>query len=147
MKRIALITLILGTALAVAPAANAVVMSDGAADSSGVVFQTDVLSGDGIPTGLSQAEYQALLVRGEALNQQYGIPTGLSQAEYQALLARGEALNQKYGSVSTPQVAVTGSGDSFAWDTVGIGAAALAGAMLLAIASLAATRRRHQLGF
>ncbi len=146
MKRIALITLILGTALAVAPAANAVVMSDGAADSSGVVVQTDVLGGDGIPTGLSQAEYQALLARGEALNQQYGIPTGLSQAEYQALLARGEALNQQYGSVSSPQVPVAG-GDSFDWSTVGIGGAALAAAMLLAIASLAATRRRHQLGF
>jgi len=121
MKRIALITLILGTALAVAPAAYAVVMSDGAADSSGVVFQTDVLGGDGIPTGLSQAEYQALL-------------------------ARGEALNQQYGSVSSPQVPVAG-GDSFDWSTVGIGGAALAAAMLLAIASLAATRRRHQLGF
>jgi hypothetical protein len=97
MKRIALITLILGTALAVAPAAQALVMSDGSGSSNGIVLHADVLGGNGAP--------------------------------------------------ATSQASVKSGDDSFAWDNVGIGAAALAGAMLLAVGSVAATRRRHQLGF
>jgi hypothetical protein len=168
MKRITLITLILGTALAVAPAANAIVWSDGGGSPSAYVQAP--------AAGMSKAEYRALLIRGEALNQKYGLAssTGISRAEYRALKIRGEALNQKYGlgSSTTPEVTdgwtnsispsttfqpdilggnggvstatptATG-GDSFAWGPVGIGAATLVGVMLLALASLAITRRRH----
>lgn len=173
MKRKSLITLILGTALAVAPAAHAVVLSDGGSTSK-------------VSTAapMSQAEYQALMARSEALNQKYGLGSsqastvGISKAEYRALMIRSEALNQKYGLGSstavTPQVTdgwanslsrsysfrpdvlggdggvsvqPTATGDSFEWGTVGIGAATLIGVMLLGLASLAITRRRHQPSF
>jgi len=166
MKRITLISLILGTGLAVAPAAQAMVASDDGGSSTS--------SSPTLTSGMSQAEYRAAMLRGEALNQKYGASTGLSQAEYRALKLRGEALNEQSGTSSTVTPEVTdgwtnsispsttfrpdilgGNGgvstetptatgdDSFAWGTVGIGAATLVGVMLLALASLAITRRRH----
>lgn len=54
------------------------------------------------PAGMSKAEYRALMLRSEALNQQYqlghwkGVPQGMTPAEYRALKIRGEALNQQY---------------------------------------------------
>jgi hypothetical protein len=126
MKRTTLITLILGTALAIAPAAGAVVMSDGSG--SGATAVTSVVT-DGwmsaitapvtsVPTlGPNKAEYRALVARGEALNQLYGNAltrlspqefTALYQAggnlstqEIVALSERGEALNSEYGSGSS----------------------------------------------
>ena len=48
-----------------------------------------------------KAEYRALGLRSEALNQKYGlgpaVPQGMTAAEYRALRLRSEALNQKYG--------------------------------------------------
>jgi hypothetical protein len=189
MKRISLITLILGTVLAVAPAAHAIVWSDGGSSSSA--------SSPTLTSGMSQAEYQALMARGEALNKLYGnAVTGLSATEFRslyqnggnrlspqeliALVARGDSLNKQYGTSTastdvrdgwtnsiTPSPSYTfrtdilgGDGgastapipsatgdDSFAWGTVGIGAATLVGVMLLGLASLAVTRRRHQPSF
>jgi hypothetical protein len=54
------------------------------------------------PTGMSKAEYRALVIRSQALNQKYGlgewkgVPQGMTPAEYRALTIRSEALNQKY---------------------------------------------------
>ena len=51
---------------------------------------------------MSQAEYRALMLRSEALNQKYGlgpqsaVPQGMTAAD-RALTLRSEALNQKYG--------------------------------------------------
>jgi len=127
MKRTTLITLILGTALAIAPAAGAVVMSDGSASEATAV--TSVVT-DGwmssitapvtsVPTvGPNKAEYRASMARGEALNQLYGNAltrlspqefTALYQAggdrlstqELVALVERGDALNSEYGSGSS----------------------------------------------
>ena len=127
MKRTTLITLILGTALAIAPAAGAVVMSDGSGSDATAV--TSVVT-DGwmssitapvtsVPTfGPNKAEYRALMARGEALNQLYGNAltrlspqefTALYQAggdrlstqELVALIERGKALNSEYGSGSS----------------------------------------------
>jgi hypothetical protein len=127
MKRTALITLILGTALAIAPAAGAVVMSDGSG-SDGTAVTSVVTDGwmssitapvTSVPTfGPNKAEYRALMARGEALNQLYGNAltrlspqefTALYQAggdqlstqELVALTERGEALNSEYGSGSS----------------------------------------------
>jgi hypothetical protein len=55
------------------------------------------------PAGMSKAEYRALVIRSDALNQKYGlgkwqgVPEGMTAAEYRALVIRSEALNQKYG--------------------------------------------------
>jgi hypothetical protein len=54
------------------------------------------------PIAMSKAEYRALVIRSDALNQKYhlgswkGVPQGMTPAEYRALTLRSEALNQKY---------------------------------------------------
>ena len=80
MKRTTLISLVLGTVLAVAPAAHAVVLSDGSdgTRTAGSVQTT--------PSNLSPAEYSALVARGEALNQRYGnAATALTPQEFRSL--------------------------------------------------------------
>jgi hypothetical protein len=63
-------------------------------------------------------------------------PAGMNRAEYRALMLRSEALNEKYGlggsSVKTSSIApavVAGSG--FAWGDFGIGAASMLGVVLV----------------
>ncbi len=59
-------------------------------------------AGTSRPPSMSQAEYQALMLRSEALNQEYGlgpqraVPQGMTAAD-RALMLRSEALNRKYG--------------------------------------------------
>jgi hypothetical protein len=106
------------------------------------------------PAGMSKAEYRALILRSEALNQRYGlgrqgaVPTGMTAAEYRALMRRSAALNRRYGpsAGSAPQIASqsTASAQGFAWGTFGIGAAAMLGLVLLAGALLVGSRSaRH----
>jgi hypothetical protein len=105
---------------------------------------------------MSKAEYRALMLRGEALNQKYGlgpqraVPQGMTAAEYRALMLRGEVLNQKYGLRPQKAAAVasqpSNSTRGFAWGAFGIGAAVMFGVALLAGGSfvlyrLLATRR------
>ena len=60
-------------------------------------------AGTSRPPSMSKAEYRALMLRSEALNQKYGlgpqeaVPQGMTAAEYRALMLRSEALNQRYG--------------------------------------------------
>jgi hypothetical protein len=140
MKRKSLITLVLGTALALAPAANAAVMQDGggSAVSPSVVVHTDVLGGDGTPAppSMSKAEYRALVIRGEALNERYGAG-GVS--------IRPDILGGD-GGPSATEIPTTTGGDSFVYDAA-LGGAALIGAMLLVLAFAATTRRKQRLGF
>jgi hypothetical protein len=91
---------------------------------------------------MSKAEYRALILRSEALNQRYGlgpqrvVPQGMTAAEYRALILRSEALNQKYGLGKQKAAAVTSqptnSPRGFAWGAFGIGAAVMFGLALLA---------------
>jgi hypothetical protein len=52
---------------------------------------------------MSKAEYRAMMIRGEALDQKYrigawkGVPVGMTPAQYRAMQIRGEALNKQYG--------------------------------------------------
>jgi hypothetical protein len=78
----------------------------------------------GKPAAMSQAEYRALMIRSEGMNQRYGLntpvkgenyyargisvassnnlrPASMSQAEYRALLIRSQGMNQRYG-LNTP---------------------------------------------
>jgi len=105
---------------------------------------------------MSKAEYRALLLRGEALNQKYrlgqqAVPQGMTAAEYRALMLRGDAINQKYGLGKQNAAAVasqpTNATGGFAWGAVGIGATVMFGLALLAgsffvCLRLLATRRR-----
>ena len=94
------------------------------------------------PPGMSQAEYQALMLRSEALNQEYGlgqqsaVPQGMTAAEYRALTLRSEGLNQRYARGTQTAAAVASQPPDptrgFAWGAFGIGAAAMFGLALLA---------------
>jgi hypothetical protein len=104
----------------------------------------------GVPEGITKAEYRALHIRSEALNNLYGnAVTRLSPAqfaanwnagasrlspdEFNALVVRSEGLNS-YGKTlqaSTTPVASTSASTSFAWDDFGIGMAAAFGLVLL----------------
>jgi hypothetical protein len=153
MKRKALITLILGTTLAVAPAARAAVMSDGGGSSSPVVLHADAFGGGS----------SALMTRDEALNQRYGnAVTRLTPQEFKALyqaggdrltpqelaalVARGEALNGRYGGTPAVSTPIATGGDPVNWGAA-IGGAALTCAMLLALGFAVVTRRKHRLSF
>ena len=99
-------------------------------------------AGTSRPPSMSKAEYRALMLRGEALNQKYGlgpqraVPQGMTAAEHRALMLRSEALNQKYGLGKQKAAAVTSqpttSTRGFAWGAFGIGAAVMFGLALLA---------------
>ncbi len=98
-------------------------------------------AGTSRPPSMSKAEYRALMLRSEALNQRYGlgsqraVPQGMTAAD-RALMLRSEALNQKYGLGKQKVAAVasqpTNSTRSFAWGAFGIGAAVMFGLALLA---------------
>jgi hypothetical protein len=56
----------------------------------------------GARSGMTKAEYRALMLRSEALNRLYqapGKPALMSLPEYRALMLRSEGLNKKYGVV------------------------------------------------
>jgi len=99
-------------------------------------------AGTSKPPSMSKAEYRALMLRSEALNQKYGlgpqraVPQRMTAAEYRALMLRSEALNQKYGLGKQKAAALTSQPTSstrgFAWGAVGIGAAVMFGLALLA---------------
>jgi hypothetical protein len=93
-----------------------------------------------VPEGMTKAEYRALHIRSEALNNLYGTAvtrlspaqfaaswnagaSRLSPDEFNALVVRSEGLNS-YGKTlqasSTP-VASSSTSTSFAWDDFGIG--------------------------
>lgn len=110
--------------------------------------ETATAASAGVPEGMTKAEYRALHIRSEALNNLYGnAVTRLSPDALNALAVRSEGLNS-YGKTlqaSTP-VASTSASTSFAWDDFGIGMAAAFGLVLLtgglAVAVRTGTRKR-----
>ena len=72
------------------------------------------------PTGPTKAEYRALMLRSDGLNQKYQLgqyATGLTKAEYRALMLRSEGMNQKYGAYrySKPPLVSDQLGEIGAW--------------------------------
>jgi hypothetical protein len=106
------------------------------------------------PAGMPQAEYRALMLRSEALDQKYkldtqrAVPAGMSAAAYRALMLRSGALNRIYGigegTAVAPASQPTSSTHGFAWDAFGIGALAMLGLVVLASGLLAASRSVHR---
>jgi hypothetical protein len=104
------------------------------------------------PAGMSKAEYRALMLRSEGLNQKYrlgewkGVPQGFTPSEYRALVVRSQALNKQYGlgkwSKSATARATT-SMHGFSWGAFGIGAVAMLGLVLAGIGVVAGSRQRH----
>jgi len=144
MKRKALITLILGTALAVAPAAHAVALTEGGP-----------VSAQPSTVGMSKAEYRALMLRSEALDKKYGLGSSSTLQQNSVrdgwtssitpVTLRPDILDGN-GGVSTRTVPSASNGDSIAWNAA-IGGAALVAAMILALAFAVGNRRRHRLSF
>lgn len=101
-----------------------------------------------VPEGMTKAEYRALHVRSQGLNDLDGnAVTSLSPDVLNALAVRSEGMNSysKTLQASTP-VASTSASTSFAWDAFGIGMAAAFGLVLLtgglAVAVRTGTRKR-----
>jgi len=153
MKRLALFSLILGTALALVPVASSMVLDGGSGGGGGVAAA---------PGGIDPAT-QAVLLRSKALAQFYdtgAVVTSGSQIDpaTQAVLLRSKALADYYGANGVTVhsdilggdggasvTAASGSGDSFNWSPVL--ATTLAGMLLLAAAATAVTRRKHRLSY
>jgi hypothetical protein len=105
-------------------------------------FAGSVQAASSRPAGMTKAEYRALMLRSEALNQKYrlgsqrAVPQGMTAAEYRALMLRSEALNKRYGLDKQKPAAVTSqptnSTRGFAWGAFAIGAAVMFGLALLA---------------
>jgi len=168
VKRLALITLIVGSALALIPVASAQVLSEAGGGGVGGLSTTS--------TNTDPAT-QAVILRGKALGQFYdtgAVVTAKPDAELdpaiatavrnhvdpatQAVLLRSKGLADYYsqnattfhadvlggtGGSSTTPIAATDS--SVDWNTVL--AATLAGMLILALAATMVTRRKHQPSF
>jgi len=105
------------------------------------------------PAGMSQAEYRALTIRSNALNEKYrlgewkNVPQGMTPAEYRALMIHGEALNKQYGLgkwSTSSSVATAAVSHGFAWGAFGIGAVAMLGLVLLAGGVVAGSRHGRE---
>lgn len=96
------------------------------------------------PATMTKAEYRALMLRSQALNEKYGVDQGMTKAEYRALMLRSEGLNKKYhlGAFAVSKPALVAGGNGFAWSAFGIGAAATLGLVLVAGGAFAGSRRR-----
>jgi hypothetical protein len=103
------------------------------------------------PAGMSAQEYEALVIRSQALNDLYGEPEVTSQ--YKAMVRadriRGEAMNRlaRSGFFTAPPVpSDTVAGAGFDWSDFALGVGAMLGFVLLAGGLAGATlyaRRGH----
>ena len=144
MKRLTLVTVILGSALALVPVASAQVLSDGGGTGgSAVVPSTQPTTNDAT---------QALVARSEGLAKYYG-----TDPATQAVILRSTGLANYYrldtptfrpdilGGNGGSQISPISTGTSYDWNTT-IGAT-LAALLLAATAATVVTRRRHSLSF
>ena len=115
------------------------------------------------PVGMSKAEYRALMIRSEGLNQKYGVGQSQQAIIREKLQEIGAwavpSTSAQNAVVSKPLVSeklagldlraptttlAASSSDGFDWNDAGIGAAFVLGAMLLGAASLGTMRRHHR---
>ena len=122
------------------------------------------------PVGMSKAEYRALVIRSEGLNQKYGVGQQSQQALIREKLgeiglwalpstskvaskplsgpSQQALIREKLGEIglwavpSKPTARVTSGSDGFDWNNSGIGVGLIVGFVLLGLASLL-TIRRH----
>jgi len=122
VKRLTLIIAILGSALALVPAASAMVLSDGGGGTGGTA----------IAPSTTDPATQAVLLRSAGLANYYGLDS---------VTLRPDILGGNGGSEVTP----ISTGNSFDWNTtIGVSLGAL---LLAATAGAVVTRRRHSLSF
>jgi hypothetical protein len=109
-------------------------------------------------TGMTKAEYRALMLRSEGLNQKYG----LGQYSQQAIVAgklgeigawavpspqqtdSGPLVSEKLAGLDLQPTTTTASGEGFDWNDAGIGAALALGFVVLGVGSLLTVRQQHK---
>jgi len=92
------------------------------------------------PVGMSNAEYQALMIRSEGLNQNYRV----GQKSQQAIIREKLGEIGAWAVPSTSAQDAASSSHGFDWNDAGIGAAFVLGATLLGAASMVTMRRHHR---
>ena len=110
------------------------------------------------PTGMTKAEYRALMLRSEGLNQKYGLGQYSKQAIVSDKLGEIGAwavpspqqtdatplVSEKLAGLDLPPATTTtSSDDGFNWNDAGIGAALAFGFVVLGVGSLL-TRQHHK---
>src|SRR4029450_8707008 len=104
----------------------------------GMVFAGLMLSSAGAwaaPTGMTKAEYRALMLRSEGMNEKYG----LYQYSQPGLLSNDQQVNttpivsEKLAGLDLPPTATASAGEGFDWNDAGIGAALAFGFVVLGV--------------
>jgi len=123
------------------------------------------------PVGMSKAEYRALVIRSDGLNQKYGVGQTAQQALIRERLGeiglwalpststvRSKPLSrpsqalirERLGEIglwalpSKPTARATSGSDGFDWNNAGLGVGLILGAVLLGLASLVTIRRHYR---
>ena len=109
------------------------------------------------PTGMTKAEYRALMLRSEGLNQRYGLGQYSQQAINNKLGEIGAwavsspqrtntkpLVSEKLAGLNLPPATTNTSGDGFNWSDAGIGAALALGFVVLGVGSLLTVRQQHK---
>jgi len=105
-----------------------------------VAFAATAQAGNGTRFGMTPQEWKAEQVRGDALNRYYHLGAYSAAAEAQkAEKIRGQELNRRY---RLGQYAVIEASTSFNWGSMGIGAGAMLGTILVAGGLAVSLRRR-----
>jgi hypothetical protein len=105
-----------------------------------VAFAATAQAGNGTRFGMTQQEWKAEQVRGDALNRHYRLGAYSPAAEARrAEKIRGRELNRRY---HLGQYAVIEASTPFDWGSVGIGAGAMLGTILVAGGLAVMLRRR-----
>ena len=110
------------------------------------------------PTGMTKAEYRALMLRSEGLNQKYGlykysqpsISDKLGEIGAWAVPSPQQTdatplVSEKLSGLGLPTTTTVASGgEGFDWNDAGIGAALAFGLVVLGVGSLLTVRHQHK---
>lgn len=126
----------------------------------GMIFAGLMLSSAGAwaqPTGMTKAEYRALMLRSEGMNQRYGLGQYSRQAINNKLGEIGAwavsspqqtntkpLVSEKLAGLNLSPTTTNTSGDGFNWSDAGIGAALAFGFVVLGVGSLLTVRQQHK---
>jgi hypothetical protein len=106
----------------------------------------------GARSGMTKAEYRALMLRSEGLNQKYGVvqvkgenfyARGFAPAPDDSVPVKGENYFANGLPTSTPSTSASPATDDFQWREVGFGAAGLVTFIAIAAAVVGRRQRLH----
>ena len=117
----------------------------------GMVFAGLMLSSAGAwatPTGMTKAEYRALMLRSEGMNQKYGAykysRPPLVSDQLAGQTETKPLVSEKLAGLDLPPATTSTSGGGFDWNDAAIGAALAFGFVVLAVGSLLTVRQQHK---